>query len=258
VAMSRGELGPALRRWPYVLLFALLEMAGPWLLLADAEQGLSSSLTGLLVATVPLISAVIAVSLGDRAVLRPARLAGLAVGLVGVAFVVGLGRDGTGEPRQVVEVLLVAVGYAIGPYIIIRKLDGVPSLGIIALALAAVALLFAVPALATAPESVPSPEAVAALVGLAVICTGLAFIGFFALIGEVGPTRATLITFVNPAVAITLGVVLLDEPLTLGLVIGFPLVIAGCWMASRRPPDDVISPEPAGVGLISEAGGGPA
>jgi drug/metabolite transporter (DMT)-like permease len=236
VAASRGALVPALRRWKPLAAFTLLELAGPWILLADAEQTLASGLTGLLVATVPLVSTVAALALGDRGALRPVRLAGLVVGLTGVALVVGFGRDGSAALRPVIEVLAVAVGYAVAPFIAERRLSDVPSLGVIAVALASVFLLYAGPAALRAPDRLPSAPALASLVGLAVLCTGVAFIVFFALIAEVGPSRATLITFVNPAVAISLGVVLLDEPLTTGLLLGFPLVIAGCWLASQHHP----------------------
>jgi drug/metabolite transporter (DMT)-like permease len=147
--------------------------------------------------------------------------------------------------RAVVEVLLVAVGYAVAPFIAERRLADVPSLGVIATSLAGVFLLYLVPAALTAPDAVPSAEAVGSLFGLAVLCTAIAFVVFFALIGEVGPSRATLITFVNPAVAVTLGVALLDEPLTTGLVLGFPLVLAGCWLVARQQPSGrVTDPDP--------------
>jgi drug/metabolite transporter (DMT)-like permease len=244
LAASQGALGPALRRWRPLAVFTVVEMAGPWILLADAERHLPSGLTGLLVATVPLVGAVVALLLGDRSVLVPIRVAGLVAGLAGVALVVGVGREGGGI-LPIAEVLLVAVGYAIGPFIVLRKLQDVPSLGVIAVALASVALLYAGPAIVSAPDSMPSASVIGALVGLAVLCTGVAFVVFFALMTEVGETRATLITFVNPAVAVGLGVAFLDEPLTAGLLAGFPLVLAGCWLASRSRPGSVVeAPEP--------------
>jgi drug/metabolite transporter (DMT)-like permease len=212
----------------------VVEMALPWVLLADAERRLPSSLTGLLVATVPLMGTLVAFGLGDRDVLRPVRLVGLALGLAGVALVVGLGQGGTVEVVPVLEVLLVAACYTTGPFVATRYLIDVPGIGVVAIATTAVALAFLVPAIATAPERFPSGSALAALVGLGLLCTAIAFTVFFALMDEVGPVKCSLITFVNPAVAITLGVLLLDEPLTVGLVIGFPLVIAGCWLVSRH------------------------
>lgn len=232
-ALHRRALRPALARWPWVLVFGGIEMAGPFLLLGHAEQTLPSGTTGLLVATVPLVAAIIAVLRGDRSVLRPFRILGLVVGFAGVAVIVGgpglvNGVDGV---VAVGEVLLVAVLYAIAPFIIATKLSDVPSLGSITLALGAVGLFYLPFALLTQHE-VPTVRSTVSLVGLAVLCTAVAFIAFFALIDEVGPARAPLFTYVNPVVAIALGALLLGEQLTAGLLIGFPLVILGCWLAA--------------------------
>jgi len=232
-ALHRRALRPALARWPWVLVFGGIEMAGPFLLLGHAEQTLPSGTTGLLVATVPLVAAIIAVLRGDRSVLRPLRILGLVVGFAGVAVIVGgpglvNGVDGV---VAVGEVLLVAVLYAIAPFIIATKLSDVPSLGSITLALGAVGLFYLPFALLTQHE-VPTVRSAVSLVGLAVLCTAVAFIAFFALIDEVGPARAPLFTYVNPVVAIALGALLLGEQLTAGLLIGFPLVILGCWLAA--------------------------
>ncbi|MFT4285875.1 MAG: DMT family transporter [Protaetiibacter sp.] len=232
-ALHRRALRPALARWPWVLAFGAIEMAGPFLLLGHAEQTLPSGTTGLLVATVPLVAAIIAVLRGDRSVLRPLRILGLVVGFAGVAVIVGgpglvNGVDGV---VAVGEVLLVAVLYAIAPFIIATKLSDVPSLGSITLALGAVGLFYLPFALLTQHE-VPTVRSTVSLVGLAVLCTAVAFIAFFALIEEVGPARAPLFTYVNPVVAIALGALLLGEQLTAGLLIGFPLVILGCWLAA--------------------------
>jgi drug/metabolite transporter (DMT)-like permease len=235
LAHHRGVLGPALRRWRPLLAFTALEMAGPWLLLTDAERKLPSSLAGLLVAAVPMVAAVGAFLLGERSALKPSRLLGIAVGMVGVAFVVGVGRGGGGDAWSVTEVLLVAVGYALAPFILDRHLADVPPLGVVAASLGVVAGLYLPFAVAFRPDHWPPADSALAVLGLAVLCTGIAFLVFFALIAEVGPQRATLITFANPAVAVTLGVTILDEPLSAGLVLGFPLVLAGCWLAARTP-----------------------
>lgn len=235
LAHHRGVLVPAFRRWRPLLAFTALEMAIPWLLLTDAERKLPSSLAGLLVAAVPMVAAVAAFALGERTALAPHRLVGIAVGLVGVAFVVGVGREGGGDAWSVTEVLLVAVGYAVAPFILDRRLGDVPMLGVVAASLGIVAVSYLPAAVALRPDGWPPADALWAVLGLAVLCTGIAFLVFFTLIAEVGPQRATLITFVNPAVAVTLGVTVLDEPLSAGLVVGFPLVLAGCWLAARAP-----------------------
>lgn len=234
IAIHRRALRPALKLWPWVLAFGAIEMAGPFLLLGHAEQTLPSGLTGLLVATVPLFAAIIAFTRGDKGVLKPARAAGLVVGFVGVAIIVagpGLAVGGTTSLIAVGEVLLVAVCYAIAPFIVATKLKDVPSLGTITLSLFAVGLFY-LPIGAFTQHEVPTLRSTVSLVLLGVVCTAVAFIAFFALIAEVGPARAPLFTYVNPVVAIVLGTILLGEDLSLGLLIGFPLVILGCWLAA--------------------------
>jgi len=233
-ALRQKALRPAFGKIGWVLAFGAVEMAGPFLLLGHAEQTLPSGITGLLVATVPLFAALIAFGGGDRSVLRPSRMIGLVVGFVGVGIIVagpGLAVGGTAGLLALGEVLLVAVCYAIAPFIVAHKLQDVPALGTITLSLAAVGLFYLPVAFLTQHE-VPTLESTAALVALAVLCTAVAFIVFFALIARVGPVRAPLFTYVNPIVAILLGVLILGEDLTLGLVIGFPLVILGCWLAA--------------------------
>lgn len=233
-ALRQRALRPALSKIGWVLAFGAIEMAGPFLLLAHAEQSLPSGLTGLLVATVPLFAAVIAFTGGDRTVLKPARAIGLVVGFAGVAIIVagpGLAVGGVGSLVAVGEVLLVAVCYAIAPFIVVHRLAGVPALGTVTLSLFAVGLFYLPIALLTQHE-VPTVESTVSLLALAVLCTAVAFVVFFALIGRVGPVRAPLFTYVNPVVAIILGAIILGEQITLGLAIGFPLVILGCWLAA--------------------------
>ncbi|UJP10377.1 EamA family transporter [Microbacterium sp. KUDC0406] len=233
-AIRSGALKAALKVWPWVLAFGAVEMAGPFLLLSHAETQVPSGLTGLLVSTVPLFAVVIALLRGDRSVLAPTRLGGLLVGFVGVAIVVagpGLFAHGTASFIAIGEILLTAVLYAIAPFIIAHKLSDVPSIGTIALALTVVGLAYLPAGLLTQHE-VPTVRSTVSLVLLGVICTALAFVFFFALIREVGPVRAPLFTYVNPVVAIILGTILLGEPVTAGLLIGFPIILAGCWFAA--------------------------
>lgn len=235
VAARRRALRPALRHIGPVLAFATIEMAIPWFLLTDAERKLPSGLTGLLVASVPLVGAFVAYALGDRYALRPVRLAGIALGLGGVALLVAKDLDGPGGPPwwSVVEVLLVCVGYATAPFIAARRLADVPTVGVIAVSLVAVALVYAPFAWLNRPASSPPATTWWSLLALGIICTGVAFVTFFALIAEIGPTRSTLITFVNPAVAVVLGALVLDERITAATVAGFVLVLGGCFLATR-------------------------
>lgn len=248
-ALRAGALKQAWRLWPWVLVFGLVEMAGPFFLLSHAETQLSSGLTGLLVATVPLFSTLIALAHGDRSTLAPLRLAGLAIGFAGVVIVVA-GPDlvprEPGSAIAIAEVMLTALLYAIAPFVIAMKLSQVPSLGTITLALFAIGLAYLPIALLTTSEP-PTTRSTVSLILLGLMCTALGFIAFFALIKEVGPVRGTLFTYLNPVVAITLGALLLAEPITSGLLIGFPVVLLGCWLAAtggRIRPNLTTIPEP--------------
>jgi drug/metabolite transporter (DMT)-like permease len=241
IAVARGQFLPALRRWRPLLVFTVVEIAIPWLFLGHAEQRLTSSLTGLLLAAVPLVGAVLGWVTGtDRLDWR--RAGGLLVGLVGVAALVGLDL-GRGDVVALLQVLVVAVCYAVGPFVQSRYLADLPGLGVIAASLALTAIAYAVPAAYQMPRQWPPPAAIASVVVLGVVCTAVAFLVFFQLIDTVGPTRATVITYVNPAVAVALGVVFLDEPFTLGIVVGFVLVLLGSALATRRSRIRETAPE---------------
>jgi drug/metabolite transporter (DMT)-like permease len=232
IAAGRGQLRPLLRRWRPLLAFATVELAIPWLLLNTAEQRLSSSLTGLLLAGVPLVGALLAWATGGER-LGPQRVAGLLVGVVGVAFLVGLDLH-IGDVWALLAMAGVAVGYAVGPFILDRYLAGLPGLGVIAASLGLTALVYLPFVLTRLPAHLPSRSVIGAVAVLAIVCSALAFLLFFALIAEVGPVRATVITYINPAVAVTLGVLLLHEPFTLGIVVGFALVLTGSVLATRQ------------------------
>lgn len=232
--VARGQLRPALRHWKALLLFTVLEMTLPWLLLSYAEQTLSSSLTGLLVAGVPFVAALAARLAGEEERLTPVRLVGMGLGVVGIATLLGLDLDGA-RLLPVVAVGLVVVGYATAPLVVSRALPGVPGVAASSVALLVTAVVYAPFAVPRFGEvTAASAEAQLSLLGLGLLCTAVALALFFALIREVGPQRALVITFVNPVVAVLLGVLLLGEPFTLGIAVGLPLVLAGCVLATRR------------------------
>jgi drug/metabolite transporter (DMT)-like permease len=236
IAAHRGELRAALSRWRWVVVFAVVEMVLPWLFLSSAEQHLASSTAGLLIASVPLIAAVIypVLSPGHDHMDRR-RLVGLLIGFAGVAALVGIDVGGT-DMTAVAEMLVPAVGYALGPLIISRRLAGAPNLGVVGCSVAVAALVYAGPGALRWPSHV-SAEEWFAVATLALVCTALAFVLMFELVAEVGPSRSTVITYVNPAVAVLLGVTLLGEPFTAGIAVGFPLIIVGSALATRGPAD---------------------
>jgi drug/metabolite transporter (DMT)-like permease len=231
IALARDEIRPALRRPAPLLAFAAIEIAIPWLLLNSAEQEISSSLTALLIAAVPLIGAVIVwLTAAER--LGTQSLVGLFVGLAGVAAIVGVNVEGAGV-LPIVEVGLVSVCYAVGPVILQRWLADLPALGVIAASLAVTAVAYIPIAAFSFPAELPSAKVIWSVLGLSVVCTALAFLLFFALIAEIGSVRATVITYINPAVAAVLGVLILNERFTIGMGIGFALVLLGSVLATR-------------------------
>lgn len=238
-AAARGELRPLLRRWWPLVAYTVIEVAIPWVLLGDAETKVSSSLAGLLLAAVPLVGATLVTLAGRRQGAR--RWIGLLVGAAGVAAIVGL-DVGDVHAVPLLEILAVAVCYAVGPLIFARYLRDVPALGVVVASLVLTALAYAPLAAFHWPGQMPSAHVVESVVGLAVVCTALGFILFFALIKEVGPVRATVITYVNPAVAAVFGITLLDERMTVGMIVGFALVLAGSFLATGRGPEPVAEP----------------
>jgi len=231
--------------------FTMFEIVGPFALLSNAEKHLPSSTSGLLVAAVPIFSALLAwlTRSGDR--LTPIRWLGLAIGLGGVALLAGPSAGQVG-PLPVIQVLLTALGYAIGPLIANRKLSSLPPVAVNAVCLGAAAVIYAPFAALTWPDKVPSVEVLLALAALGAICTAAGFLVFFRLIAEVGPARATVITYVNPAVAVALGVLILGEHLTPAIGASFVLILGGSVLATRAGSARA-TPPPEGTMVAGES-----
>ena len=235
IAAVRGELPRVLDRWRPLLAYTVAEIVLPWYFLNTAEQHLPSSTTGLLIATVPLAGVLVGVVLGQRAHLSWGNWLGIALGMAGVAAIVGLDVGGTDLPAAA-RLVVVAFGYAIGPAIIARWMPTAPGIGVAAVSLALAALVYApVVGLTGAwPSTWPSGSVIASIVTLALVCSAAAFTLMVGLVAEIGPMRATAITYLNPAVAVVAGVVLLGERVTAWTLGGFVLVIAGSVLVTRR------------------------
>ena len=238
-AIATKALMPALKAWRWVLAFAVIEMVIPWWLITDAERHVSSGLAGLMIATTPFYGLLIGYFVqGDKSIRHPKTIIGLIVGFVGVALLVGIDTfSGHLDGISILKLVFAAIGYAVAPAIAAEKLGSVPTAGVMSLSMAIVAVVYAGPALAKLPTEFaanPPLEAWVAILMLGVVCSAIAFILFFKLVREIGSGRATLITYVNMAVALLLGIAFLREPITPGILIGFPMVLAGSIWASKK------------------------
>jgi drug/metabolite transporter (DMT)-like permease len=249
LAIAQDAVRPLVPRWRWLVLFAVVEIAVPWVLLGSAETRLPSSTTGLLVAAVPLAGLLIAFVTGHAERLTRVAWLGLLLGIVGVAALVGFEVGGS-DLGAVAQVGVVVIGYAAGPAILSRPLQGLPGIGIMASALTLTALAYVPVVLLTdgVPGPLPSTDVIASVVTLGVVCTAAAFMLLFALVTEVGPVRATTITYLNPAVAVIAGALVLGEPVTVWTVVGFVLVVTGSYLVNRGG-----RPRPAsGAELVGE------
>ena len=259
VVLARGGLSDIRGKWVPLLAFAVLEIGGAWFFLFSAEQRISSSLAALLISSVPLVGVMVAPLFGDRGRIGPLGIGGLLLGLAGVAAIVGLELHAS-DAASIVQMALVAVGYALGPAVLRRYLAGVPSVSVIGVSLAACAIAYTPFAVMQWPHALPSTQVLVSVAVLGLVCTAAAFLLFYALIEKIGPVRATVITYVNPAVAAVVGVAVLHETFTdrhggriragpSGLFPGHPQAKAlprrravrtaasGGTVRCRRPPD---------------------
>lgn len=237
LALRSGDLKKAIKYWPFVLAFAVIEMVGPWFLIPEAQRSVSSGLASLIITTVPFFGILIVGLRGDKSVWHPKTLLGLILGGIGVIGLIGIDvlRDNL-ELLPILMLLLAALGYSIAPIIVADKLRDVPMFAVIALSLAMVSVIYAIPAAITLPSEIPqaSLESWIGVLSLGILTTAIAFVVFFTLVKEIGPARAELIVFVNVAVAVLLGVLVLGEPFTIGMMFGFPLIIFGSYLAIKQ------------------------
>lgn len=236
LAWRTGAMDGLRRQWRFVSLFAILEMVVPFPLIAAGEQRVSSSLAAILIASVPLLIAFIALRFDAEERVGGSRLIGLLIGLGGVMVMLGVDVSGRfDELLGAVMILVAAVGYAIGPMIVKRHFADMNPLGPVTAALTVATVLLTPAALLSAPTSLPSSTAIVSVLVLGVVCSAIAFLLFFTLIAEVGPGRASVITYVNPAVALLLGVTLLDERIGIATLTGLLLILVGSWLSTRSP-----------------------
>jgi drug/metabolite transporter (DMT)-like permease len=234
LAIRDRTIFDAFRGIKYVAFYALLEMVIPWILIGTAEQKISSGLAGLLIASVPIWSNIITYFQGDEDALKANRLFGIGIGFIGVILIVGIETfTGSSDPLSILMVIIAAIAYSYAIIMIRNKLPDVSGIAINGVAMALTAVFYLPFTIALWPDHTVSPEATYSVIALGILSTGLAFAIFFSLIADIGPTRASLVTYWNTAIAVVLGVIILSEPLTVGLGIGLPLVMLGSWLVNR-------------------------
>jgi drug/metabolite transporter (DMT)-like permease len=236
LAIKQRQLGSAVRGYKYVAFYALLEMIGPWILIGTAEQKISSGLAGLLVASVPIWATIFASMRGDKTVWHHKRLKGIVIGFIGLIAVVGIESiSGDADPLSIAMVLVASIGYSYAVMMVQGALPGVSGIAINAVAMTMTALFYLPWTIVQWPTHQISDGAIRAILGLGILSTGAAFAAFFTLASIIGVARGSLVTYLNTAFAVVLGVVILKEPLTVGIILGLPLVLIGSYFASRKP-----------------------
>jgi drug/metabolite transporter (DMT)-like permease len=248
IAAHAGALRGLRPRLPWLAAFALAEVCIPFPLISYGEQHVSSSVTAILIASLPLLVALLTLFVAPEERVTQGRLGGMLIGLAGVVLLVGV--DIAGDRDELIGALCIlgaTCGYAVGPMIIRSRLRELDPRGVSTAALS-LATLFLIPlALIDPPHEVPDAAALGAIAVLGVVCSALAFVVFFALIVEAGPTRAAVVTYINPAVAVLLGVTLLGEDLGAASIAGLLLILAGSWVATGGGPRRRRAPAPQAV-----------
>ena len=235
IAIRRGVVKETLRGFKWIFIYALFEMCGPWYLITHAETKINSGLAGLLVATVPIWSTIYSSLAGDKTVWHHKRLLGIVIGFIGLVLIVGIETiSGTADSFSVFQTVLAAILYSTAMAIILKGMPNGDGVAINAIAMAITAIIFAPSAILSWPEKTPSFNATASLIGLGVLSTGIAFMVYFKLVKEIGQARGSMVTYLNTAFAVVLGVLILGEPLTIGIIVGLPLVLVGSYFASRK------------------------
>lgn len=246
-AIARGALAPMRGRLPLVFALAAVQVAGPFMLIGAGQEEIASSLAGILVASAPVLTALLAPFVDRAERSTGSALAGVALGITGVALLLGV--DAAGSAAELVGALMVvlaSLGYVIGAFVLKARFAGTDPVGIVTGTMAASAVLALPWAFATTPGDAPGAGPIAAVAALGVLGTGVAFVIYYGLIGSVGPARASVVTYVAPVFAIFYGVVVLGERVTVATFAGLALILGGSWLAAGGRAA-AAEPEPAGV-----------
>lgn len=252
IAVAKGAFGGVRDAAGILVAVAAVQVAGPFLLIAVGEQEISSALAGILVATAPIFTAILAIWVDREERSQGLRLVGIGIGMGGVILLLGVDLSGSAAALGGgLAVILAGLGYAVGGFVVKHRLAAVDPLGLTVAVMAASAALLAAPAIATAPPEAPGLGPVAAVAALGLVGTGLAFVIFYGLIARVGPARSLLVAYLAPGFAVVYGATLLSEAITVATLGGLALILAGSWLAvegrlSLRPVGDPAPQEGSG------------
>jgi len=234
-SIHRRTLKPAWRQIKWIAIYALVEMVGPWGFISQGETKVSSGLAALLIATVAIWATLLNGALGDKTVWHSTRLIGLAIGFVGICLVVGLeSLQGKINTAAILLLLLAAIGYAIAPTLIRQKIPELDGAAVNGLAMLMTALVYLPFAIWQWPHHHLRPNSIYSIIALGIFPTAICFVIFFKVLADIGSARTSLVAYVNTGVAVLLGVIVLHEKLTTGILIGLPLVMIGSYLASRK------------------------
>jgi drug/metabolite transporter (DMT)-like permease len=234
VAARLGALRDLRRKLGPIAVLAAVQVAAPFVLITLGERHLPSALTGILVATAPIFAFLLAFVLQGEQRASAISLAGVGIGIAGVALLLGI--DAGGDGAALVGGLLVVLasfGYAAGAWYLKRNLADVQPVGIVAATMAASTLMTAPVVAIDPPTHFPALNAAASLLALGVLGTGIAFVIFYSLIASEGPARASLVAYVAPGFSVIYGVSLLDEKFSVATAAGLLLIVGGSWLAAE-------------------------
>lgn len=267
IAAAQGALRGLRGRLGMIVVLGAVQVAGPFLLVPLGEQEINSALAGILVATTPIFTALMAIGIDREERSEGLRLLGVAIGLAGVALLFGL--DLTGSTAALfggLAVVLASLGYSAGSFLVKHRLADTRPLGLVASVMTVSAFLLLIPAAVSAPSSAPELGPLAAVVALGVFGTGAAFVIFYLLIGTVGPARTMIVSYIAPGFAVLYGGVLLGETITVATIAGLVLIVAGSWVAAggvtapaaRTAPREAPPPPASEAAVIPDSAPHPA
>ena len=234
-SMQQKTLFAALKKWPWILVFALIQMTIPWWLTGYAQKSIDTTVVGLLMATIPIFALLFAFIEREHSAITGSRIAGVITGIVGVAFLIGIDAAiGKSEISKVLLVVLCTMGFAYGPRLVRRHLSEVPTSGVLAIAMIFTAAIWLIPAASSWPTGVLHTKYVVAALAVSLLCTAIGFIIYLEAIKEIGPQNIALLAFTNPIVSISVGVLFAHESISLGLIVGFPIIMLGIYLSTSK------------------------